>query len=233
MDDEVDQDLTPPGEPAAPPPAAPAAPAASVAPANVSLSSDLVRNSPEFRALQEQNRTLARKAGTADAAIAAARQEAEQIRQAAEAERNAALAQGLQATLGDEGLAFWNRLSELSATDPLAAAKALADWRAGGQTAAPPATPPAEPAAQQGQQRMEPQGTLPTGLHADAPLGANGPQESNEQTIAAFDTKIAELTARNQDPMTRNRVTTKERDEGIMAVFAKGVIQTLAGRGRR
>lgn len=232
MDDE-DQDPTPPGEPAAPAPPAPAAPAAIAGPADTTLAPDLVRNSPEFRALQEQNRILARKAGAADTAIAAARQEAEQIRQAAEAERNAALAQRLQATLGDEGLAFWNQLSELSATDPEAAARALADWRTSGQTAAAPATPPAAMAPQGGQQRVEPQGTLPTGLHADAPLGANGPQESNEQTIAAFDQRIEEITKRNQDPMTRNRVTTKERDEGIMAVFAKGVIQKLSGaRGR-
>ena len=80
---------------------------------------------------------------------------------------------------------------------------------------------------------MEAQATLPSNLHADAPLGANGPQESNEQTVAAFDARIAEIAARNMDPLTRNRVTTKERDEGIMAIFAKGVIQKLSGTPRR
>lgn len=226
-------DLTPPSEEESAPVAARVVPA--VAPVDTSLSADLVRNSPEFRALQEQNRILARKAGTADAAIAAARAEAESIRQAAEAERNAALAQTLRSTLGDDGLAFWNQLSELSATDPVAAAKALADWRVSGQT--PPAQPQTPPAtAPAGQQQAAPQAPAPlsSSLHADTPLGSATPQESDEETIAAFDKKIHDLTERNFDPMTRNRVTTKERDEGIMAVFAKGVVgQIAARRGQR
>lgn len=222
-------DLTPPGDEAPAPAAMTVTPPA--APADVSLTPDLVRNSPEFRALQEQNRILARKAGSAEAAIAAARAEAEQIRQAAEAERNAALAQQLRSTLGDDGLAFWNQLSELSATDPMAAAKALAEWRQGGQTVPAAAQTPAVPAPQEKQQ-VTPQAPapLPSTLHADAPLGSPSAQESDEETIQAFDKRIADLHERNYDPMTRNRVTTKERDEGIMAVFAKGVMSQLATR---
>lgn len=223
-------DLTPPGEEESAPVAARIVPAAT--PADTTLPADLVRNSPEFRALQEQNRILARKAGTADAAIAAARAEAESIRQAAEAERNAALAQTLRTTLGDDGLAFWNQLSELSANDPVAAAKALAEWRVSGQTTPVAAQKPAASGQQEGQQQMTPQAPapLPSGLHADAPLGSSTPQESDDQTIEAFDKRITDLTARNYDPLTRNRVTTKERDEGIMAVFAKGVVAQIATR---
>lgn len=227
-------DLTPPGEEESAPVAARVVPA--VAPVDTTLSADLVRNSPEFRALQEQNRILARRAGTADAAIAAARGEAESIRQAAEAERNAALAQTLRSTLGDDGLAFWNQLSEVSANDPVAAATLLAEWRAGGQTPVAAAQTPAVPVPQEGQRQMTPQAPAPlaSGLHADAPLGSSTPQESDEQTIAAFDKKIADLHERNFDPLTRNRVTTKERDEGIMAVFARGVVgQIAARRGQR
>jgi hypothetical protein len=223
-------DLTPPGEEESAPVAARVVPA--VTPADTTLSPDLVRNSPEFRALQEQNRILARKAGTADAAIAAARSEAESIRQAAEAERSAALAQTLRSTLGDDGLAFWNQLSEVSANDPVAAATLLAEWRAGGQTPVAATQKPAASAPQEGQQQMTPQAPapLPSGLHADAPLGSSTPQESDEETVAAFDKKIHDLTERNYDPLTRNRVTTKERDEGIMAVFAKGVVGQIAAR---
>jgi hypothetical protein len=227
-------DLTPPSEEESTPVAARVVPA--VAPVDTTLSADLVRNSPEFRALQEQNRILARKAGTADAAIAAARADAESVRQAAEAERNAALAQTLRSTLGDDGLAFWNQLSELSATDPVAAAKALADWRVSGQTPPAAAQTPPVPTPQEGQRQMTPQAPAPlqSSLHADAPLGSATPQESDEETVAAFDKKIHDLTERNYDPLTRNRVTTKERDEGIMAVFAKGVVgQIAARRGQR
>lgn len=222
-------DLTPPGDEESAPVAARVVPA--VAPVDTTLSADLVRNSPEFRALQEQNRILARKAGTADAAIAAARAEAEGIRQAAEAERNAALAQTLRTKLGDDGLAFWNQLSEVSANDPVAAATLLAEWRTGGQTPVAAAQTPAAPVAQ-GQQQAAPQAPAPmsSGLHADAPLGSSIPQESDEQTIEAFDKRIHDLTERNYDPLTRNRVTTKERDEGIMAVFAKGVVGQIAAR---
>lgn len=219
-------DLTPPGEEAEAPVAA--APAAA-APASITLSSDLVRNSPEFRALQEQNRILARKSGTADAAVAAARAEAEQIRQVAEAERNAALAQTLRSTLGDDGLAFWNQLSDVSATDPVAAAKLLAEWRSGGQTPVPAAQTPAAPAPE-GRSQMAAPAPQSSGLHADSPLGSSTPQESDEQTIAALDAKIEALTDRNLNPTTRSRVTIKERDEGIMAVFAKGVVSQLAAR---
>jgi len=228
-------DLTPPGDDESAPAAAPRV-VPPAAPADTTLPADLVRNSPEFRALQEQNRILARKAGSADAAIAAARAEAESVRQAAEAERNAALAQTLRTKLGDDGLAFWNQLSEMSATDPLAAADLLAEWRTGGQTPGAAAPKPPAPVPQEGQQQMTPQAPapMPSGLHADSPLGSTTPQESDEETIAAFDKKITDLTTRNYDPLTRNRVTTKERDEGIMAVFAKGVVgQIAARRGQR
>ena len=224
-------DLTPPGEDDDAPAMAPAH-AAPIAPASIALTSDLVRNSPEFRALQEQNRTLARQAGSANAAIAAARQEAEQVRQAAEAERATAMAQQLRSTLGDDGLAFWNQLSELSATDPMAAARALAEWKGVGQTPPAAATPPPVPAPQE-VRRPEPNAPAQSNLHADSPLGSPSPQESDEEQIAAFEKKIVELEDRNLNPMTRSRVTTKERDEGIMALFAKGVVAQLGGRSRK
>ena len=74
---------------------------------------------------------------------------------------------------------------------------------------------------------------ISSSLFADTPLGSLAPQDSDEAVIAALDKRIAEITDRNLNPMTRNRVTTREREEGIMAVFAKGVVKTLAGRGSR
>lgn len=217
---------TPPeGQPAAP---AATPPSAATPPPSLTLTPDMVRNSPEFRALAEQNRTLARQRGDAEAAAAAARGEAEQIRQAAEAQRRAALDSQLRAELGDEGVAFWSEFAELSSTDPMAAARKLAEFRAGGQTPAPGAAAAGQPQPTGGS-TVPAQGTgapppAPSGIHADSPLGSIPAQDTDEQVVAALDKRVEDITKRNLDPMTRNRVTDRERQEGIMAIFAKGVV---------
>lgn len=231
MPEELDGDPTPS--------ASQPAPAAAAAPASIGLPADLVRNSPEFLALQAQNRELARKAGTAEAAIAAARAEAENIRQAAEAERARALNEQLASTLGEDGLAFWQRFADLSSTDPLAAARELQAYRGGAQSPAP-GTATTSPT--QGQQQtgaaMPANGTgarppIASSMHADLPLGSIAPQDSDADLMAALDARFNEIAERNNNVSTRNRVTAKEREEGIMAHFTKGVITKLRESGAR
>jgi hypothetical protein len=221
--------------PADPPPAPPVV---APAPASLALTADLVRNSPEYRELANQNRILARQKGDAEAAVAVARGEAETARQAAEAERSTAVARQVEEVLGPDGVAVWNQFSELSSTDPVAAAQLLADFRASGQTAAP-ASPavPEPPAAQEGLSDVPAQGSgapstpppLESGLHADTPLGTVAPQDTDQALVTALEKRRDEIAARAQDPMTRNRVTERERQEGIMAHFAAGVVRVKAG----
>lgn len=223
-----------PGEEQAPPERPQAAPAAPPPP-SLTLTPDMVRNSPEFRALAEQNRTLARQKGDAEAAAAAARQAAEEARQAAEAQQRQALDSQLRQTLGEEGLAFWSEFAELSSTDPVAAAQKLAEFRSSGVQSPPPATGEQGQPQPAGGTAVPAQGTgapppATSGLHADSPLGSIPPQDSDEAVIRAFDQKIEDITKRNLDPTTRNRVTERERTDGIMALFAKGVVTELKKR---
>lgn len=229
MDDPTQQPLE--GDPpeGAPPPAS----AASVPPPAVSLPPDAIRNSPEYRQLMQQNRTLARQAGDSNAALAAARTEAEASRQAAEAQKMQAQSEQVRSILGDEGVAVWQQFADLSQTDPVAAAKVLADWKVAQSrvpVGAPAAgTPPAGATTMPAQGYGAPP-PISSGLLADSPLGSIPPQESDEAVIAALDTKFAEVAKRAQDPLTRNRVTDKERNEGIMAHFAAGVVKGLSAR---
>ncbi len=226
-DDDLEEQ-TPPGQRQAPPAAPP--------PPTLTLTPDMVRNSPEYRQLMEQNRTLARQKGDAETAAAAARADAEVARQAAEAQQRAALDTQLRETLGEEGIAFWSEFAELSSTDPVAAARRLAEFRSSGaQSAQPGNGGQGQPSPTQGARTVPAQGTgapppASSALGADAPLGSIPAADSDEQTIAALDETINRLIERNQSPLTRNRVTDRERNEGIMAIFAKGVVKEMAKR---
>lgn len=230
-------DLTPPddgdddapaGEPAGTPPVI-------AAPATTTLPPDSVRNSPEYLALMEQNRTLARQAGSDRAAAAQARQDAEAARLAAEAQQRDAVAQEIRGILGEDGEAVWREVAELSSTDPVAAARRLAEFRGSAQSA-PGADPDADVDPQQtGEPAVPAQGTgapstpppMGSSLHADSPLGSVAQTDSDDAAIAALDKRFNDLAERAQHPLSQNRLTEKERQEGIMAHFAKGVVTKL------
>lgn len=185
------------------------------APASVALTPEAVRNSPEFRALARENRTLRRTAGSAEAAAAAARTAAEEARQAAEAQQQAALEADILATLGPDGIASWTEIAELSATDQRAAARRFAELMSqvraqsaaeGGEGEADP-----DPAAAGGNQ--VPAQTPPPparGVDGGAPLQA-APADDPLQVIAALEKNYNDTVERVQDPVTRNRVTMKDR----------------------
>jgi hypothetical protein len=173
---------------------------------------DLVRNSPEYLAQQEQIRTLARQAGDARRQAEMAQQQLAQQAQAAEAQRVAALQQQLQATLGADA-ALFGELGTLMQTDPVAAAQRFAELR---RVQSAPTTA-AAPSQQETPVTTPPVPTVPSmqgGLSASAPLGAP-PQRSLEEEaqahIASFETTVAA----NRDLQRRTQVRMKERAEAV------------------
>lgn len=187
------------------------------------LTPDHIRNSPEYRELQRQNRTLARENGSLRQQTAQARTAAEQAAQAAEAERIAAQESRVRQLLGDDGVNAWNELADLQTTDPVAAAERFAQYVATrGQT-------PAQAASGQQQatggtevpQQQPSQGQPPaTGLSrtvGDVPLNG-GEADPTAEVISGLEQRYADTVARVQDPVTRNRVTMRER-AGAMIGF--------------
>jgi hypothetical protein len=200
------------------------------APAGASgaLSPDAVRNSPEYKELARQNRALARQAGTASAAEQRARSEAERVRAAAEAESEAALALELQTSLGEDGVAAFNEIAELSATDPRAAARKMAALIAEAR-----AQNPAAGAATSGQPAPAPEGNVPPaptprGMDAGAPLVPPATTDPDLATADALEARYAAVVARNTNPATRNRVTMKERAEGLISYLGASVLRAGA-----
>lgn len=203
----------------------------------LSMTSDAVRNSPEFQALAKQNRLLARQKGTAEAAAVAARSEAETARQAAEAERNAALVQQLTATLGADGIAAYNEIAELSATDPVAAAVRLAEFAKAGAGQTPPAQAPGAtvtPAAQAGEGTVanaaQAQTPPPPSQGADGgqPLGMASTGEDQNAIIASLEKTYSDVVVRNQNFATRNRVTMKDRAAAMIAYVGAAYLKAGA-----
>lgn len=199
--------------------------------AKASLSPEAVRNSPEFREIERQNRELARQQGAAIRERDRARQEAERQRQAAEAKRAADLQAELSAQLGEEGVTLYNRLIELSQSDPDAAAKELAKLISS-QAQSPagePASPEPTQATAQPQEgnAVETPPAPPRGVTADAPLSQASRNETDEWNKLAdnLDANFEQVVKRVQDPNTRNRTTMKDRAGGMIAYVAARLIR--------
>lgn len=202
--------------------------------ASLSLSADLVRNSPEYRALQKQMREQARETGRIRADAEASRAEAESIRQAAEAARQQAMAEQLTGILGDEGVEAFNQIAELSESDPVEAARRFREFAASvGQTQ--PAPPTVAPAVSTGGAKVSEQSAPPppdTGVSGDTPLGQ--PTTGIDWDAIATDAsrRYADIVERNQDPIMRARVTDRERGEGFMSWLAASYVKGMKNLGR-
>lgn len=198
-------------------------------PASTALPAADVRNSPEYKALARQNRKLARDLGTATVSASAARTSAEEARLAAEVTQQAALDAQLTAELGEDGIAFWSEFAELSQTNPVAAAKRLTEFRASGvpaQSGATDGVPAAnDPAAGEG--GKVPAQTPPPparGVDGGAPL--NSAQGDDSAAVIASLTKtFTDTVGRVQDPITRNRVTMKDRAAGFISFLGAAYVQ--------
>lgn len=197
---------------------------------NVALSADYVRQSPEYRELQRQNRILARQSGDAQREAARVRAEAEQRAQAAEAQRAEEQAARVRTILGDDGVAIWDQFADLSTTDPVGAAEFLAQQLQGrAQNPAPAAGDPTPPPA--GGTPVPQPGNAPAaaGLSravGDAPLA--GQADETDQVIAGLEATYADIAERNQDPARRNRVTMRDRANGFIAYLGAAYLKSGA-----
>lgn len=207
----------------------PVADAVAAVDAQLSQTPDAIRNTPEFRAVENKLRSTARELGRSRAAEVTARAAAETARQAAEAERQAALEAQLHGILGDDGIAAYQEVADLGATDPVAAARRFAELMTkGAQNAGQkPVDPPATPTAPEG--AHVPAQTPPPpsgGVDANAPLmTAQG--EDIAALTAQLDERYAAAVKRNQDPVTRNRVTMRERGDAMIAYLGSAYLKAL------
>jgi len=210
----LDAGLNPQGDP--PPTDDPPAGDAPPAPAGA-LPPEAIRNSPEYKELARQNRQLARQAGAATRAEQMARAETERQRAAAEAQEQADFETEIAATLGEDGVAAYSEIAELTASNPRAAARKLAELiaqvRAQSSTPANGGEAPPAPAPEGGAP-VPPAGTPPPprGLGADAPLGQPpAVQDPTAQIITDLEKQYSDVADRVADPTTRRRVTMRDR----------------------
>lgn len=218
MDDDIET-TDDAGAPASDPPAdPPASPAAHV---------QAVFDTPEYKALKDQNRSLARSAGQAKAAEEAARAEAARIRLVAEASEQAALEQQIVDILGEEGVTEWNAISELGETNPVEAAKRLKALMttATAQSAAPVTPPAAAGAPAPGGNVDHP--PAPRGVDADSPLTTQGTDEM-ATLISGLEKQYADTVKLNQDPSTRNRLTMKDRARALIGYVGASYLKAGA-----
>lgn len=217
--------------------------------ATTSLTPEQIRNSPEFRALEEQNRLLARQAGSARADLERQRQASEAERQAAEAQRQADQSAAISAMLGPDGVAAWTELAELSQTDQVAAARRfqeLVNRTNSGQTAASGAAPAAtteQPPAGGTEEQVAGQASTtpgtppppPTGVSGAAPLSPATSEVDVDALVAGLTDTYAKTVERVQNPVTRNRVTMRQRGDAFMAYLGAAYVKAgaLARVGRK
>ena len=203
----------------------------------LTLPPDLIRNSPEYRELQRQVREGARATGRATQEAATARAEAESVRQAAEAQRQTVLAEQMAMILGDEGVDAFNAIADLSAVDPVEAARKFRELVASSaQSAAAAAPVPGQAAATGGTPVPEQQQQTPpppsAGLSGDAPLGQPTTGVDWDEITKGATDRYAEIVSRNQDPVMRARVTDRERGEGFMSWLAASYVKGMKATGR-
>jgi hypothetical protein len=193
-------------------------------------------DSPEYKELLKQNRKLARDAGSAKAAEQAARAEAARIRQAAEAGQQAALEAQLSEVLGDEGVAEWNAIAELAGEDQVEAAKRFKSLmaKAAAQSPAPAAAaePSGTPAGTEGVVDDHPTpASPPRSVDGSAPLSTQ-PGAEMSQLIGGLEERWAEGVKKNQDPVTRNRMTIRDRGDALISYLAAAYLKAGArGKG--
>lgn len=206
-------------------------------PIGTTLPPDSIRNSPEYREVLRQNRALAREAGQAKARENEARAELERSRQAAEAERAAMVNRQVADILGAEGVNAWNEIAELSATDPVEAAKriaALAAAQAQSKQSEPPA--PASETAKPTEEEVEtkvPEQQQPAAAAASRSVTADSPltapdQNDPQRIIEALEKQFQATAERNQNPATRNRVTMKERAGAMISYLGAAYLKAGA-----
>lgn len=206
-------------------------PAASDAP-------EAVRQSPEYQAALRQNRTLARQLGTARRQAEEARRAAEETRLAAEAEREAALAAQVREVLGDEGIAEYAQLADLSATDPLAGAQAFRELlnRAAqsGQATQPPPAPQVQQAAtaNASQEAAVPENEVPpppeTGVDASAPLGSMSSGEDLDALVEDLTGDFTKVAEQNRQPLLRSRLREADRRDALMKYLGASYLKAGA-----
>jgi hypothetical protein len=206
------------------------------APASVAASPAEVRNSPEYRALRSKLRNEARARGRIEQQLASERE----ARAVAEADRAAEQEDEIRRILGDAGVEAWNRISDLSTSDPVAAARAMADF---GRTLAQSQpdlapVPQAEPPPVNGGTTVAPtNGTAPPppsmGVGAGVPLGVQGSDNSWSAIRADAEKRFAELVEKNRNPVTRNRMTMRDRADGIITYVAGAVAGAMEERAAR
>lgn len=218
-------DGDPDGEPGGDPAGEPDAFAAALA-----LTPEALRNTPEFRALEKAHRKTARQLGTANRQLSAVRTQAEADRQAAEAERQAALEAHIEATLGEDGVAAFQELAELSQTDPVAAATRFAELMANAQSA-PPAANGGEPTDTDPSQEALVNASVPPppggGVDGSAPLQPAPRQDEIEALTRPLDERYAQTVERNLSPLTRNRVTMRERAAALIGYVESAYIKAI------
>jgi len=188
---------------------------------------DFVRNSPEYRELQRQNRMLARQKGSMEAEVATYRQQAEQAREEAAAAEAAARENQIRAVLGDEGVAAWAEIAELSESDPIAAARKFAEIMGSKPTAAPPAAAPEEATVAPEQTTAPAPPAPPRGLDAAAPLSQTSTAEDYEATANRLEAEYQKVVEQVQNPLTRNRV--RLRDQASAFISYVGAAYLRAG----
>lgn len=194
------------------------------------LTSDAVRNSPEYKELARQNRLLARQAGSATREAETARGAAERARAAAEAESQADLERELMESLGEDGVAAYNEIAELSQTDPRAAARRMAALlKSRGQTPADVIAAATEQPAETEEGNLAPAVPQPPrGVDAGAPLSQGVAVDPNVAIAADLEKTYSDVVARNQDPRLRTRVTMKDRANGLIAYLGAAYIKSGA-----
>lgn len=199
-------------------------------PANLTLTPELVRATPEYRARDREARAAARREGTLQAEVTRLREENETQRAAAEAAAGNAQLEQVRALLGDDGVAVWE---SMAGSEPVEAARQMAAWAASRvQSPPPPATVPAvAPGAPAGGTQVP---NPPTGaLGGNAPLGQPTTGDGWDGIVTQAQADYGSVVTRNQDPLTRNRVTEKDRAAGFMAFITGAYASTFKRNGSR
>lgn len=197
--------------------------------AQIAQAPESVRNTPEYRALAQRARASAREAGSARAREARAREDAEALRLAAEAQQQADVEARIGA-LPEAARAAYQELVDLGQTDPVAAARRLGELM----------TTSAQSAGQEqpgeGTTDTAPEGaTVPApaprpmsgGVDGNASLSQQS-QDDPETIATRLDKVYNDAVERNQNGLTRNRVTMKERAAGMIAYLGAAYTRATA-----
>jgi hypothetical protein len=203
-----------------------------VEPMSTAMPPDFVRNSPEYRELQRQNRMLARQKGSLEVEMATYRQQAEAAREEAATAEAAARENAIRAILGDEGVAAWAEIAELSESDPIAAARKFAEFQAAHPATPPAATQQEEPVAPAQTTTPEPPAP-PRGLEAAAPLTQTSNAEDYDATANRLEAEYQKVVEQVQNPLTRNRVRLRDQASAFISYVGAAYLRAGARPNKR